>query len=121
VLTLPGIDELERFFDAEGKVGTPESPWQESSLTIETTITGDRLWFELIPRIAHAQLRWVGQPFRVFDLHLDGISSIAIVGGDKTDHMLIRFDSNQVLDFKLFLRPNCLVFWGNGDPNEYDA
>ena len=110
MLTLPSIDAIERLFDAEAKVGMPEFPWQESSLTIETTIAGDNLWFELIPRIAHAQLRWVGQPFRVFDLHFDGISSIEIATDEGRDHMLIRFDSNQVLDFKLFLRPNFLVF-----------
>ena len=57
----------------------------------------------------------------MFDLYLDGISSIKVVMDEGRDHMLIQFDSNQVLDFKLFLRPNFLVFWGNGDANTYDA
>ena len=110
----PAIEEIEDFFDARGKVGYPESPWEESSLTIETEVDGDSLWFEIIPRSSHAHLRWVGKPFRVFDLHLNNITEMNIETDKESEVLIVKFKSRTTRTFKLYLKPKLCVFWGNG-------
>jgi hypothetical protein len=119
--TLPKIDDIEEFFGAEAKVGVPSAPWQESSLTIETELAGDRVWLEIIPRARHAQFRWSGTPFRVFDLHLNDVATISIIDDEGKQYLSFTFEDPTSHAFKLFLRPHLLCFWGNGHPGRADA
>ena len=114
------VASLEAYFGVPAKFAYGEVDPYQNCLTFETEIGQDRIWFELIPFRDHAQLRWVGSPFRVFNLSFSNIKYLGIRKTKEDHRMLIQFSDVSLSDFKMWLRPHILTFWGNAGVHDDD-
>ena len=116
IRSLASLSKLEEFFGQKPKLAYPRLPYKTNLVTVESERDGVSVWLQFMPHEGWAQLRVAGKPFSIVKLELLDISRISVRRKDQ--HLALVFSFNRALtsDLSLSLKPNIMLFWGNG-PN----
>jgi hypothetical protein len=111
------LESVHDFFGAEPRLEYDDVPYEENVVSIEAELEHGRVRFKFMPSQGWAELSLVAKPFSLVRLNFADISSMSIRKTPEDHTMLIRFDRAKTSDFKLYLRPTVLLFWGNEGPS----
>src|SRR5262249_18838832 len=110
------LESVRDFFGAEPQLEYDDVPYEENVINIEAELDHGRVRFKFMPSQGWAELGLVAKPFSIVRLNLADISHLSIRKTSEDHTMLIRFNRAKTSDFKLYLRPTVLCFWGNEGP-----
>ena len=115
------LESVRDFFGAEPKLEYAGVPYEENVVDVEAELDHGRVRFKFMPSQGWGELGLVSKPFSIVRLNFSDISHLSIRKTPEDHTMVIRFNRAKTSDFKLYLRPTVLCFWGNEGPSRDDG
>jgi len=110
---LPESHELIGFFEVEPHVLDANVPWAYNTLTFRTVRGRDEITCVLIPGYEELKLEWQRDGSITARIHLVDIITMNLTVKGQEEVLTAGFRSSHVHDFKLWLKPNVAIEWGN--------
>ena len=110
---LPEPHELVGFFEVEPHVLDPGIPWAYNTLTFHTVRDADEVTCVLVPGYEELKLEWKRGTSLLARIHLVDIISMNLKTRGEEEFLIAGFRNSHSLEFKLWLRPNVAIEWGN--------
>ncbi len=115
------LESLRDFFEADPRLEYDDIPYENNVVDVEADLAHCRVSFRFMPSQGWGEIRIVGKPFSLVRLNFSDISHLSVRKTPEDHIMVLRFNRAKTSDFKLYLRPSVLCFWGNEGPSPDDG